>query len=330
MNTPLVSLIIPVRNEEKYIAACMEAVLNQDYPPDRIEILVADGMSTDRTVSIIQGLPGGDRIHIIPNPRGIQTAGMNEAIRQAHGDILMRIDGHTLIAPDYVRQCVRILNETGAQSVGGPMNPIGLTPMGKAIAAAGKSVFAVPTPFHVSNKAQYTDTVYLGAWPRQVFDQVGLFSETLDINNDYELNYRIRRSGGKIYLSPEIHSQYIGRQTLRGLALQYYRYGQAKLTMLHDNPGSVHLRHLAAPAFVALLIIGPIVSSFIPTFIKLWLLILATYGLADLVFSLQVTFRNNGKLSQLGRLLIVFPTIHLAWGTGFLIGILIPHKAKPF
>src|SRR5690606_22643995 len=204
------------------------------------------------------------RVRIFPNPERIQSAGLNIVIPQAQGKYVIRIDGHTIIAPDYVRRCVELLEETGAHNVGGAMDPAGITPMGKAIAAAGKSPFAVPSAFHVSSTPQFTDTVYLGAWPRQVFDQVGLYNTKVGVNEDYELNYRIRQAGGKIYFSPEIKSVYYGRQTLSALARQYFRYGKSKVKTLANHPKSLRPRQLIAPVFVAGLMLGPLLCLLMP------------------------------------------------------------------
>jgi len=236
---PFISIIMPIRNEENFIARSLGAVLAQDYPKEKMEIIIADGISNDATLDIIEKLSQGEQIRIVSNPRHIQSAGLNAAIKLAQGEFIIRIDGHTIIAPDYVRQCVEILQMTQAQNVGGPMNPVGDTSMGKAIAAAGKSFFAVPSAFHISQQAQYTDTVYLGAWPREVFDRIGGFCENCGVNEDYELNVRIRQSGGKIYFSPDIRSLYFGRQTLQALMRQYHRYGRSKVMTLRKHPQSL-------------------------------------------------------------------------------------------
>ncbi|MBN2469327.1 MAG: glycosyltransferase family 2 protein, partial [Anaerolineae bacterium] len=317
MTRPFVSVIIPIRNEESFIARSLGAVLAQDYPADRMEILVADGMSDDGTLAIIAALPGAERVRVIPNPGRIQAAGLNAAIQQARGKIIVRVDGHTIIAPDYVRACVDALQATGAQNVGGAMDPVGLTPMGRAIAAAGKSPFAVPTVFHVSAHPQDTDTVYLGAWPARVFKDVGLFDGSLKINEDYELNYRIRKAEGRVYFTPAIRSQYYGRQTLRDLFTQYFRYGRWKTRMLRLHPRSLRLRQLAAPLFVAALIGGLVVGVFVPVVRTLWLVMLGCYLALGVLFALQAARRAGHSIALVWRLLVVFFTIHTAWGLGF-------------
>ncbi|MFN8377851.1 MAG: glycosyltransferase family 2 protein [Anaerolineae bacterium] len=316
---PLVSILMPVRNETAFIARSLGAVLAQDYPVDRIEILVADGESDDGTPDFIRSLPGGERVRIVPNPGRIQAAGLNLLIREARGDVLVRVDGHTLIAPDYVRACVDALRETGAWNVGGPMLPEGTTPMGKAIAAAGRSPFAVPSAFHVSQSATWTDTVYLGAWPRWVFERVGGYNEQVGVNEDYELNVRIRQAGGGIYLTPAIRSTYYGRQTLPELARQYRRYGQSKVRTLAAHPGSLRPRQLAAPVLVAALALGGMLAWISrPIRILFGLLVLA-YATANLLASVHVASRSGWAL--LPRLPAIFATMHLSWGVGFWAGL---------
>jgi GT2 family glycosyltransferase len=258
-------------------------------------------------------------VRVVPNPRRIQSAGLNLVIPQARGEYIIRVDGHTILAPDYVSTCVRLLQETGADNVGGAMNPVGITPMGKAIAAAGKSAFAVPTAFHVSDRAQYTDTVYLGAWPRGVFERVGLYNERVGVNEDYELNYRIRQSGGKIYFSPIIRSDYYGRQTLRALWRQYYRYGKSRVKTLAQHPGSLKPRHLVAPLFVAGLAGGLLLGLLLPPLLLLWAFGVALYAGVNLAFSARVASRAGWELFP--RLSVVFLVIHVAWGAGFWAGL---------
>jgi succinoglycan biosynthesis protein ExoA len=320
MSEPYISVIMAVRNEASHIARTLDAVLRQDYPAAAMEILVADGESDDATLEIIRRLDTDGRIRILTNPGRIQSAGLNLAIQQARGDIIVRVDGHTIIAPDYVRQCVQALAQTHAANVGGRMEPVGLTPMGKAIAAAGTTPFATPTAFHISTSAQFTDTVYLGAWPRSVLLALGGFDEQLPTNEDYELNYRIRRAGGRVYLSPAIRSTYVCRQSLGALAHQYVRYGLGKAAMLRKHPASLRLRQLVAPAFVAALALGLALAPFSPAARLLLLAMLFSYGMLAAGFSMPAA---RGQSELLWRLPLVYLTIHLAWGAGFWRGLLV-------
>lgn len=317
---PLVSVIMPIRNEEAFIARSLGAILTQDYPADHLEVIVADGQSDDRTRAVIAALPGAARVRVIDNPQRRQAFGLNLALRQACGEVVVRVDGHTVIAPDYVSRCVRALRETGAVTVGGRMEPQGATPMGEAIAAAGASRFGVPSAFHVSNRPQYTDTVYLGAWPRAALLAAGGFDERLSVNEDYELNYRLRAAGGRVYLDPAIRSTYYGRQTARALARQYFAYGWDRTNTLRLHPASLRPRQLAAPAFVAAVLLGAALAPLRPWARLAWLSVLCGYALANLGASVAVARRSGWRL--LPRMPLVFATMHGAWGLGFWRGAL--------
>jgi cellulose synthase/poly-beta-1,6-N-acetylglucosamine synthase-like glycosyltransferase len=313
---PFVTVIMPVRNEARLIARSLGAVLAQDYPSGRMEILVIDGDSDDETASIARSMAADDpRARILRNPGRIVSRALNIGIDAARGDVIIRVDGHTVIAPDYVRRCVECLRATGADNVGGPQRFIGLTSMGRAMAVAYRSRFGVPSRFTVSRRAEYADTVYMGAWPRAVFERVGRFDESLAVNQDYEHSYRIRKAGGRIYLTPEIRSEYYGRQTLGGLWRQFFRYGEGKFVVLAKHPASARPRHLVAPALVAALIVGAALALFSRRIARLWRLMLLSYGLANAAASIQAAQRDGWDL--LPRLPLVFACMHLAWGSGF-------------
>lgn len=320
MLEPLVTVIMPIRNEEAFIARSLGAVLRQDYPADRLEILIADGQSEDQTRAVIRALPESERVQIIDNPRRRQAFGLNLALRRARGEIIARVDGHTVIAPDYIRHCVHALRETGAVNVGGRMEPHGDTRIGRAIAAAGASRFGVPTAFHVSGRPQFTDTVYLGAWPREALIAAGGFDERLRVNEDYELNYRLRQAGGRIFLSPDIRSTYYGRQTLGALARQYATYGWDRTNTLRLHPGSLKPRQLVAPMFVAALVMGAALSPLGVAPRLALLALLALYALADGAASALVARRAGWDLFAIAP--AVFATMHVAWGLGFWVGII--------
>lgn len=310
----IVSVVMPIYNEAQFIQRSLAAVLSQDYPD--LEVLIVDGLSTDGTPDRVRAMIAANpRARLLTNPGRIQSCALNIGIQAAQGDVIVRVDGHTVIASDYVSQCVRALQETGADTVGGPMRCVGITPMGWAIAAAYRSPFRVPSRVAISRRAEYVDTVYMGAWPRSVFERVGGFDETLAVNEDYELNYRIRKAGGRVYLSPDICSEYYGRQTLRALWQQFFLYGRWKLRMLLKSPASTRLRHLVAPAFVAVLIGGAALALLIPFAAWMWVSILASYLLANATASIRQASRDGWSL--LPRLPLVFACIHLAWGIGF-------------
>ncbi len=258
-----------------------------------------------------------ERVTLLANPGRIQARGFNIGLRVARGEIIIRVDGRTIIAPDYVRRCVEHLRATGAACVGGPLRYTGVTSMGRAIEAAYRSPFCVPSRQRISRDAGYADTVPLGAWPRRVFDEVGMFNEALSVNEDYEFNYRVRKAGGRIYLSPDIRFCYYGRQTLGALWRQFFRYGRGKPRVLAQHPASIRPRHVVPPLFVAALIGGGLLAPFSPRIARLWRWMLLSYGAANLAASIQQARRDGWD--RLPRLPAVFACIHLSWGSGFLL-----------
>lgn len=313
-----VSVIMPIRNEERYIAASLGAVLTQEYPAALVEVLIADGMSTDNTLQLIYALPGAERVRIFTNPHYWQAPALNMLIHEARNDVIIRVDGHTIIASDYISQCVKALKEWNADEVGGAITPTGTTLLGTAIAAACRSAFAVPGAFHTGHKAQRVDTVYMGAWPRDVLDKLGGYQEHLHANEDYDLNYRLRQSGGVIYFSPTIRSTYYGRQSLPALAKQYIRYGRSKTAMLRLHPTSLRMRQVVAPTFVAACLLGGIGALLNPIIAWGWGAMLLTYMCLCFLFTLHTMRTAERKAAWF--IPGVFLVIHVSWGLGFWIG----------
>lgn len=321
-NPPLVSIILPVRNEAGYIGQGLQAILAQDYPSDRMEILIADGMSTDHTRPIIQemaALHPEIPIKIIDNPGEVVPTGMNLALRQAKGGIIIRVDGHTIIAPDYVRRCVEALQNSDAENVGGRMNAVGLNFFGKAVALATSTPFGIGNGrFHYSDQEEWVDTVYMGAWPRAVFDKIGVFDEELVRNQDDEFNYRLRAAGGRVLLSPMIKSEYTVRGTPGQLWRQYYQYGFWKVRVLQKHPLQMSLRQFVPPSFVLALLLSLWFFLF-AKFDFLGLIVPAMYLAANPLASLWTAARRGWKYFPM--LPIVFAILHLSYGTGFLVGL---------
>ncbi len=295
---------------------------------DRLAIFVVDGLSTDETRTIVQRIQADDpQIHLLDNPQRLQADGLNRGIDAADGEIVVRVDGHVLLAPDYVRQCVTLLREKateGVANVGGLMVPRGETPTGRAVAAATRSPFGVPTAFHHSARAQFVDTVYLGAWPRTIFEVVGRFNPAVNTNEDYEFNYRSRRAGGKIYLSPTIRSTYFCRSSYPALWRQYHKYGIQKVQMLRLYPSAIKPRQLAAPLFVAALIGLPLMTLLWIGFGVLWLLMIAAYLVSAGVAAWRSPRSDSGSTANqvgIGPVILVFAVMHIAWGTGFWRGV---------
>lgn len=232
---PSVSVVLPTLNEREYLRDCLDSIAAQT--DDRIvEVLVVDGGSTDGTTDIAAGF--APLVRVIANPRVTAAAAMNIGIAEAKGTIIVRADAHTVYAPDYVERCVAALDATGAAVVGGAMRPVGLNNFGRAVAAVTSSPFGVgPGRFHYATEGQDVDTVYLGAFRPEVVVSVGGYDE---VNlqwaaEDQELNFRIRRAGGRIWLDPTIRSWYFPRQAWRPLLKQYRNYGICKASTLKKH-----------------------------------------------------------------------------------------------
>lgn len=318
MNVPFVSVIIPMRNEEAWIDRCLGSVLAQDYPHDRMEVLVADGMSTDSSPRMLAELAARDpRVKVIENPGLIVPTGLNRLIAAARGDVIARIDAHTVIEPDYLRCGIELLRLSGASNVGGPMICRGGGPIADAIAAAMASRFGIGATFHFATDESECDTVYMGMWPRRVFEEVGLFDEQFVRNQDDELSYRIRKSGGRIVVSPAMRSLYQNRESWKALVRQFWQYGVWKVRVLQKHPRQMSIRHFVPPAFqvfvAALLLLGVFWRP------ALWtgLAVVALYA----GFVAVVAASGARDLAARTRLWLALVAIHQSWAAGFLAGL---------
>lgn len=316
-----ITIMLPVRNEGGYLKNCLSAALNQQYPTDQMEILLADGMSTDGTREIIQTFQKNyPNLKLIDNPEGIVPTGLNAALRIAKGEIIIRVDGHTIIAPDYVKQCVEAFERTRADNVGGRMTAIGKGSFAEAVACATSSPFGVGgARFHYSEQEEWVDTVYMGAWRREVFERIGLFDEELVRDQDDELNYRLRENGGKILLCPSIKSQYFVRSTPTSLWKQYYQYGYWKVRVMQKHPRQMRMRQFIPPAFVASLLFSIVLAFFSP--VGGWMLagIGGAYLMANVSASVVTAARKGWR--HLLLLPVAFATLHVSYGLGFLVGL---------
>jgi succinoglycan biosynthesis protein ExoA len=319
---PFVSVIMPVRNEAGFIERSLGCVLGQDYPADRMEVIVADGMSDDGTRELVHAAAKRDgRVRLVDNQGRIAPTALNAALTGARGTIIVRVDGHTEIASDYVRQCVRELERTGADNVGGRMKAGGNGSICRAIAAATSSAFGVGgARFHYSEAEEWVDTVYLGAWRRSTFDSLGLFDEELVRNQDDEFNYRLRAAGGRILLSPKIRSLYYGRSSLSSLARQYFQYGLWKVRVLQKHPRQMRLRQFVPPLFVAALLMLALGAPFSRAARVGLVGLLGMYALVSLVASASAAIRTG--FHSVFLLPVVFAILHLSYGLGFLAGLI--------
>lgn len=314
---PMVTIAMPCLNEERFIEACLRCVFAQDYPRDRIEILVADGGSTDRTREILARLMTEDgRIKLIDNPGRIQAAGMNEAIRVARGEVIVRMDVHSEYAPDYVRKCIEVLDRTGADNVGGAARARAKTAFQRALCAALGSPLGVGGAKYRSEENEgFVDTVSFGAFRRHVFEKVGLFDDRAITNEDAELNQRIVDAGGKVYLSREIVFHYFPRDSFRSLAKQYFTYGQGRARtllkhrkLLTVRPAIPFLMVVSGAALLATSAVQPVTPF-----------AFGAYALATAVEAVRVGRREG--FSAIPIVWGIFPVLHVSHGVGFAVGL---------
>jgi succinoglycan biosynthesis protein ExoA len=314
---PFVSVVIPMRNEGKHIAQCVDSVLAQDYPADRYEIIVVDGDSDDDSRTVLDRY--GQRIRVLRNPARIVPTALNIGIRAARGEIIARVDAHTTLAPDYLRKGVETLLRTGADNVGGPMRTAGGAPVAEAIARAMDSPFGIGAYFHFADRDREVDTVYMGMWPRRTFEQVGLFDEELVRNQDDEFNYRIRKHGGTVYLSVAMRSSYQNRQSYRALARQFFEYGKWKVRVLQKHPRQMSWRHFVPPLFLLAVTSGALIGFWYRPIGVAALALLGTYALSVLAAAARVARRHGWSLWL--RVAWAFVIMHWSWGSGFLWGL---------
>ena len=325
---PLVTVIMPIRNEATFIKRSLDSVLAQDYSPERMEIIIVDGVSEDGTREIIrQTLDRANvltcqrvNVQLLDNPSRIVPAALNTGLQHAHGDVIIRVDGHCEISPDYVRRCVEVLQQTGADNVGGLQRAMGQGWVGQVIVLATGSPFGVGNArFRYSEKPGWVDTVYLGAYRRGLFDRVGGFDEELVRNQDDEFNYRLLKAGGKIWLDPSVRSVYYSRASLKSLWRQYFQYGFWKVRVMQKHPRQMRPRQFVPPIFVAALLGSALLAPFTRLRGLPLALVAGSYILADLAASVWTA--RKGGWQYLPLLPIVFATLHLSWGLGFLIGL---------
>src|ERR1700722_4016520 len=324
---PAVSVVMPVRDEERHLADSVACVLEQEYPGG-FELILAVGPSKDRTEAIARELAAADRrITVVPNPSGQIAPATNAAVKSARHGIIPRIDGHALLPDGYLRTAVQTLLETGAADVGGVMAAEGVTPFQQAVAWAMTSPAGMGAAAnHTGGQAGPADTVYLGVYRRQAIEQVGGYDETMLIAEDWELNYRIRAAGHLIWFTPDLRVTYRPRASLGALARQHFRYGRWRRVVARRYPETVNPRYLAAPIATALNAAGLVLgiagligaSTGAPAFVQY-----LDLGFAiPLVYLAGVTgaavFAGDLPAGARARVPLVLAAMHMSWGAGFL------------
>lgn len=318
---PGVSVVMPVLNEQRHLRTAVSHVLAQDHAGP-LELIMALGPSTDRTDGVASEIASSDpRVRCIPNPSGATGAGLNAAVRAATYDIIVRVDGHAMLPHDYVRVAVETLERTGADNVGGLMAAEGVTDFQAAVARAMTSRIGVgQARFHVGGQEGPVETVYLGVFRRVALERVGGYDESFLRAQDWELNHRIRATGGIVWFTPRLQVSYRPRSNLRGLARQYRNYGRWRRVVMRQHAGTANLRYLAPPVAVLAIAAGTVAGLVgVPTgsrVLRLGFLAPAGYTAGILAG----TAANSRDLTPRARLMLpgIFATMHFAWGLGFL------------
>lgn len=328
-----VSVIIPCRNEEKTIHLLLEALAGQNFSQSEMEVIIADGMSTDQTRPVIQEFQAAHpkmNLQVVDNPKKIIPSALNTGILASSGEVIIRMDAHSIPSPDYITRCVQALDAGIADNVGGvwDITPQNNSWIARAIATAAAHPLAVgDAQYRYSSQAAYVDTVPFGAFKRELIDKIGFFDETLLTNEDYEFNTRIRQSGRRIWLDPQIRSVYYARKNLKELAQQYWRYGFWKAQMLRRYPETLRFRQALPPLFVLSLVLLPLFGLRYRLFWSLFLAELVLYGVVLLSVGIQLAVKNKDFLLVPGVPLAI-ATMHLSWGASFIIGLFSRPKSK--
>ena len=329
----MVSVVLPIRNEARFIKACLERFLEQDYPRDRMEILVIDGSSDDETVAMVRDFQAQHpeaNLRLFDNVKRIVPTALNIGIGAAKGNVIVRMDGHSFPAHDYVSKCVAALRQSGAANAGGVLELVGATPFGRAVAlASGHPLGAGDARYRVGGVKGFVDTVAFGAFPRAVFEHVGLFDESLVRNQDDEMNMRLRAAGKRVFFDPSIRVQYSPRGTVRGLWSQYFQYGWWRLETMKRHPRALRWRQALPPAMVAAFAGAAVVAPF-------WSVAAIGLLVASVVYTATVAvvaMRLSVPHARPPLVALAFGVMHFAYGSGFLIHVLtrgrFPYRADP-
>jgi glycosyltransferase involved in cell wall biosynthesis len=318
----IISIICPIYNESNYITSCINALLHQTISKDRIEILIIDGFSNDGTRQIVENIAKeNESVKLLDNPERIVTRALNIGFEMAKGEIIIRVDGHAVVSNDFIQNSIECLEKTNADCVGGIIECVNTSKKGIAIALAMSSKFGVGNSrFRTSGKEGYVDTVAFGAYKKEVLKKLGLIDPDLIGADDDEFNYRLRESGGKIYLCPKIKSKYYTRSNYTALFNQFFSYGFWKVRVLQKHFRMMQPRQFIPPLFVLSIIFTGIAGLFNPYLLSSFCSILSLYFLLSLLMSLYLAVRENQQVNLIHRLFIAFPVLHLSYGIGFLWG----------
>jgi glycosyltransferase involved in cell wall biosynthesis len=318
-----ISVVVPCRNERSHIESCLESILHQEEPDGGFEVIVVDALSDDGTRELLEDFARAEpRLRIINNPAQVTPCAFNLGIAHARGGFIAIMGAHNSYGPDYLRQCLAIARETGADNVGGSMMAVGSSPIQTAIALAHHSRFSCGgARWHNIAYEGEVDTLFGGFYRREVFARLGGFDESLVRNQDDEFNLRLRRSGGRIWHSPLIRSWYHPRADLAALFGQYIQYGYWKVRVIQKHRLPASWRHLIPGLFVLALITLPVIGLLLwRPFLWLWFGMIALYAGTVVAVSLAVARRHGWR--YLAFLPSIFPAYHIGYGWGFLLGII--------
>ncbi len=321
MKIPKISIVIPCRNEEKYISLCIHSILDQNYPTDKIEVLVCDGMSDDKTrVELQQISIHHPNIKLLDNIKKTTPYALNLGIQNASGDYVIILGAHAELKHDYLQNCMKTFDENpNVHCVGGVLENVYENQISKVIGMAMSSPFGVGNAhFRTESRDGLVDTVAFGCYKKEVFTKIGLFDTELIRNQDDEFHFRMAKKEMKIYLNRSIRSKYFVRASFNKLSLQYFQYGYWKVFVNRKHNSVTTLRQLIPPLFVLTIIVGSIASCFSKIAFISYLLLIQFYLLASVFFAL----RKSTRLDDIPGILLAFYTLHFSYGTGYLKGIL--------
>jgi len=320
---PFVSVIVSMKNEEEFIGKCINSIIQQDYPKDKFEIIIIDGGSRDNSVTIAKNLVKRySNIRLFYDLRTLNLPeALNFGINKAKGEILIKVDAHGYVATDFLKMNVKYLySDNNIKCIGGPIRPLTETIIANSNVYARSSVFGVgKSIYSINEKPQFVDTVQCGSYKKKVFEEIGLFDESLQFGEDEEINWRIIKAGYKIFLTPEVKFFYYPRKSFGGLFKQYYNYGKARVKVIRKHPDFLKIKHIIPSAFILSLIGSGILTIFNISFYWLFLGIVGSYLLSSLIFSALISHRKGWQ--YFGLLPFSFASLHFGYGIGFLTGI---------
>ncbi|MFC3768610.1 glycosyltransferase family 2 protein [Paenibacillus sp. GCM10012303] len=320
---------MPIRNEEKYIVNCIESLMKQDYPKNDLEIILVDGCSTDKTKEILIGyqIKHPKLIKVIDNPNKTVQYALNIGIHAAKGTYIVRLDAHSEYANDYISKCVHYLKTTDATNVGGPTIVKGKTTLQKVIAASYHSSYGMGGGNHHNEQYEgYSETVFLGSYRKESIVRLGLYDENFPRNEDDELNFRIIKNGGKVFVTPQIKSVYFPRNSLKALFKQHFEYGYWKVAVIKKHNKPARITHLVPGAFVVFNMIGLPLSFLFKPIAALYCAVMILYFTLNAYFS--VTNKYTSGFYNKITLFLIHIILHVSYGTGFIYGLLNMRRFK--